>query len=75
MGKKVIFIDCFLLFLSFVGIIILSSYLAISATKTIPAVYWSTSKDECVKVYDGYQIIECSEFDFYDTRYERIWVK
>ena len=44
-------------------------------TDTIPVVYWSTSKDECVKVYDGYQIIECSEFDFYDTKYERTWVR
>ena len=44
-------------------------------TDTIPVVYWSTSKDECVKVYDGYQIIECSEFDFYDAKYERIWAK
>lgn len=54
------------------GLIIVAAYML---TDTIPVVYWSTSKDECVKVYDGYQIIECSEFDFYDTRYERIWVK
>ena len=75
MKKKFLYIDCILFILYLVGIGLLSGYLTISATKSIPVVYWSASKDECVKVYDGYQIIECSEFDFYDTRYERIWVK
>lgn len=54
------------------GLIIVAAHML---TDTIPVVYWSTSKDECVKVYDGYQIIECSEFDFYDAKYERIWAK
>ena len=75
MEKKFLYIDRFLFFLSLVGIGLFSSYLVFSATKTIPIVYWSTSKDECAKVYDGYQIIECSEFDFYDSKYERILVK
>ena len=38
----------------------------------LPVVYWSTSRDACVKVIVGDKIRSC---DTLPTKYERIWVK
>lgn len=42
---------------------------------SFPIVYWSYSKDECVKVFKDGVYYPCSEIDFKNDKYEMIWVK
>lgn len=44
-------------------------------TNNIPIVYWSNTKNECVKVIkQGYEC-PCSDIDLKNDSYEKVWVK
>ena len=60
------FIDFILIML-----MILACFLFLEAANT-PVVYWSTSKNECVKIEVRGEDCGCSELP---DKYERIWVK
>ena len=44
------------------------------APPELPVVYWSTSKNECVRIEIKGEEINCDELYKYN-RYERVWVK
>lgn len=41
----------------------------------MPVVYWSHSKQSCVKVMVKGECMECSEFDFENAKYETVYVE
>lgn len=58
--------------LTFITITCLLLFYLIHSQLTLPIVYWSTSKNECVKVIIKGQDCDCSKLP---EKYERIWVK
>lgn len=38
----------------------------------VPVVYWSTSKNECVRIEIKGEVFDCSDMP---EKYERVWVK
>lgn len=59
----------FALFIFFVMCVF--AVMVIKEVNKIPVVYWSVTKNECVKVSDG----KCSDIDFEKDKYEKIWVE
>ena len=58
-----------------VCIMILFLWFLILELHDLPIVYWSTSKDECVKVVIKGDDCACDNYFLGLKKYERIWVK
>jgi len=54
-----------------IGVIMWLLCVFMNYLNNLPIVYWSTSKNECIKVHNG----NCSDIDFANDKYEKVWVE
>ncbi len=58
-----------------IGIIVYLGCIIHWQINKVPTVYWSNTKNKCVKVLLSGQECDCSSINFKTDKYEKVWVK